>query len=269
MFDTSVEILGESSLVAILNKQAIGQMAETFSCLCEWSDGSTSTAYIKRFKKVDNLGILNEITGYLIAKGCNLPVASRAGLVKSSPEIFNDNSDDYLDWAFIVSEVSGTNPVTFFNVDMHKCKQLIDLVASWDKVSHTIAFDDWVANQDRNLGNIIVKGKNEIFLIDHSNMPVSLNWQVKDLNPNVQTKNKLSDILWAFNTTPLPIRQKICYEANQHSLIYNKVKDELNYWWSSLLDNDQLRLNALEKFIEQRANLGPSRISSNLNMLAV
>ena len=103
MFDTSVEILGESSLVAILNKQAIGQMAETFPCLCACSDGSTSTAYITRFKKVDTLGLLHSITVYLIATGCNLPVASRAALVTSPPEIFTDNSDTYFDWSFIVS----------------------------------------------------------------------------------------------------------------------------------------------------------------------
>jgi hypothetical protein len=152
---------------------------------------------------------------------------------------------------------------------INHCKTLMDIVAGWSKVSDTIAFDDWVANQDRHLGNILVEGKNKVFLIDHGNLPVKLQWTCSDLDINLQSENVLENNLWNLNCIPSQVRASITASAKDHSVIYQTVKDELLYWWGVLLSNEPSRIKTLESFIESRANLGMLRIASNYNMLAV
>ncbi|MFB2866277.1 hypothetical protein [Aeromonas sp. MdU4] len=270
MESTCIEILSQHSLKNIYNRSTYGAMAQTFSCNIEWSNGEVLRSYIKRFPQESKLGILNEVTGYIIAKGCELPIAQHAGLIKVSPRIFNDNVSEVEEWCFIVSSVPGDLPVTLYDAKMiSECQTMMNLVAAWSKVSDTIAFDDWTANEDRHLGNILVAGKDKIYLIDHSNLPITLNWQAEYLNPAYQSKNILAQNLWGLQATPLPVKAKISLASQKHKDVFAKSKNELYYWWDLLLDNDMVRLNALKNFMEVRAYSGCHRISSNFNLLAV
>lgn len=270
MSHTSIQVLPPQSLKNISSRQLTGLMAETFECQIEWSDGKTIKSYIKRFKHENTKALANEVTGYLIAKGSNLPIPSYAGIIRAPNFIFNDTSNDYSDICFIVSSVPGQNPGSLYEMGMIKeCKVLMNIVAGWAKVSETIAFDDWVANEDRNLGNILVVGKNDIHLIDHGNLPVKLNWLITDLVVNFDCKNALSNNLWALKCIPLPVKSKVASSAMNQKYIYQQVKDELLHWWGIFFANDPLMVNALEHFFESRANLGNVRVSKNFNMLAV
>lgn len=270
MEKTCIEILSQHSLKNIYNRSFYGDMAQTFSCNIEWSNGETLRSYIKRFPQENKLGILNEITGYIIAKGCELPIAQHAGLIKLSPQVFNGNISETEEWCFIVSSVPGELPATLYHADMiSECQTMMNLVAAWSKVSDTIAFDDWTANEDRHLGNILVAGKDKIYLIDHSNLPITLNWQAKHLNPAYQSSNILAKNLWGLQATPLPVKSKITLASQKHKDVFARTKDELYYWWDILLGNDMARLNALKTFLEVRAHSGCQRISSNFNLLAI
>lgn len=270
MTNKSIEVLPSQNLKAIFSKTEEGDMAETFACTIEWSDGKLKRSYIKRFLKVNNLSLVNEITGYLIAKAADLPIPTHAGIIEAPNHIFGDSSDQYEDYCFIVSSVPGDNPGSLYKMGMIKdCNTLMSMVASWSKLSDTIAFDDWVANQDRHLGNILVEGKNKVHLIDHGNLPVKLHWTCSDLNASLQSVNVLANNLWKLNCIPLPVKSSITASAKDHKAIYGSVKGELLYWWGVLLSNEPSRIKSLESFIESRANLGILRISNNYNMLAV
>ncbi|WP_323918958.1 hypothetical protein [Aeromonas caviae] len=267
---TCIEILPQHNLKTIFNKSQYGAMAQTFSCNIEWENGDILKSYIKRFPREKPLGILNEITGYVIAKGCDLPIAQHAGLIKVSPEIFGNDKSSPDEWCFIVSSVPGDLPVTLYEANMiTECQSLMNLIAAWSKVSETIAFDDWTANEDRHLGNILVAGKDNIFLIDHSNLPITIDWQAMHLNPAYQSRNILAQNLWGIHATPLPVKSKIAVASQRHQDIFARIRDELYYWWDLFLENDVARLNALKQFVEIRANSGRQRISSNFNLLAV
>jgi hypothetical protein len=270
MTNTSIEILPAQNIKAIFPRTAEGDMAETFPCNIEWSNGKTTRSYIKRFLKINNLSLVNEITGYLISRAAGLPIAKHAGIINAPNYVFGDSSNKYENFCFIVSSVPGDNPGSLYNMGMiNNCKTLMDIVAGWSKVSDTIAFDDWVANQDRHLGNILVEGKNKVFLIDHGNLPVKLQWACSDLNINLQSVNVLENNLWNLNCIPMQVRASITASAKDHNVIYQTVKDELLYWWGVLLSNEPARIKSLESFIESRANLGMLRIASNYNILAV
>lgn len=57
----------------------------------------------------------------------------------------------------------------------------MDALNKWPQTARLIAFDEWVANEDRNLGNFIITPNNNIVVIDHSNLPCEMLWECDDL----------------------------------------------------------------------------------------
>jgi hypothetical protein len=269
MGSINIKVLDSICLKSVQYMEASGQMAQTHACRIQWNQSEETKGYIKRFRNNDTLALCNEVTGYIIAKGCKLPVPKFAGLIRVKPKQFNDITNNFYEWAFVVSSLSGNTPGSFYSVgDMNKCKALMDLIAGWDKVCDAIAFDDWVANEDRHLGNIMVEGKNKISLFDHSNLPITLNWNASQLIPMYHSKNALLNNLYNLNCAPLPVKSKIAHSTTKHSTVYNSISDELIHWWDILLENKVERRKALETFIQSRANLGNSRVNTQLKMLA-
>lgn len=267
--NTCIEVLSSEQLSTIYAQQTSGLMAQTYACDIQWNDGKSSKAFIKRFSNTRKLALANEVTGYVIAKHCGLPVPQHAGLINTMPQQFGDDTNQYENWAFVVSSLDGATPGSFYEVeDIKSCTTLMNLVAGWDKVSDAIAFDDWVANEDRHLGNIMVAGENRIYLFDHSNLPITLNWQASQLDPTHIAKNVLTSNLYALNCTPLPVKSMVAHATNAHEDVYNNIKLELCYWWDALLGEDPERRKALELFIETRATLGNERVCDSLRMLA-
>ena len=84
------------------------------------------------------------------------------------------------------------NSLRQFNVDPQApdeaaVKVLIDAVAGWSRAREVAAFDEWIQNCDRNLGNILYAGPDDFFIIDHGR---SLN-----IDPSLGSANVLCDIL--------------------------------------------------------------------------
>ncbi|MGF1748244.1 hypothetical protein [Vibrio cionasavignyae] len=270
MANLNVEVLGKQNLVAVLRTETDGQMAETHECEIEWTDGSITRAYVKRYSTTRQLALTNEITGYIVANGCDLPVPNHIGFIQLPSTCFPASHGNYIDWCFVASTVAGTTPKSVFSpANIAHSKTLLDLVANWNKIESVVAFDDWVANQDRNMGNLVVQDKQNIFLIDHGNLPVKLNWDISDLDPTMEAKSILMSMLYKFGCVPLPVKSGIAKATQEHSKVYNSVSNELQHWWNQLLVGDTARINALDAFLAARANLGTTRISKNYNMLVV
>ncbi|WP_339349883.1 hypothetical protein [uncultured Alteromonas sp.] len=269
MSSENIKILTSDSLAAVYHQDHSGQMATTYACRVRWDENTESKAFVKRFSNNDLLGICNEITGYLIAKASELPVPRYAGLINTKDGQFPQSSVPLYDWAFVVSNLPGNTPGSFYNLDdITRCKSLMNLVAGWNKVSDVIAFDDWVANEDRHLGNIMVTGRNNIHIFDHSNLPMELNWTASQLDVNYEAKSILLNNLFALGCTPLPVKSKVADATSNHKKYYDDIKEELDYWWNVLLAKDSGRRKALEEFIEKRAYLGANRVNSELRLLA-
>lgn len=79
-------------------------------------------------------------------------------------------------------------------------KKYVPKIAKWDKLGELYAADTWLANTDRNLGNIIyggttTNGEPEVWLIDHGKSFTGDAWQPKDLIPEQKYSSKLK--VWA------------------------------------------------------------------------
>lgn len=131
---------------------------------------------------------INEITGWLIAKACGLPVAECAFLasirVGDLPDCAavrqrstNPSTELYF---FCTSEISRSQAIGIVANE-----SLLEEQAQWAHCQATIALDEWIGNADRHLGNLVRKSKNNFALIDHGQLLRRNNpppwWQADEL----------------------------------------------------------------------------------------
>lgn len=268
----SIEVLNTNSLLNLLNEITEGKIAKTWLVEIKWDDGSVRRSYLKVFSLPLWQGIINEVTGYLLAKQANLPLPYKAGLLKLPDNLFPD-SNKFMSYGFVTSEVPGNTPNSMYNISGNvTAKQLepiVDIVKTWKFLPNCMAFDDWTANTDRHFGNIIFSGPGDMYLIDHSNLPIDITWEANQLNQDESYDNKLAQLINFTDKSSLPKKMAVSDAAVKHSDHYNNAYNELKKWWDILLRNDPIRRDSLEKFIEYRAQNGRERICKNLNILAV
>ncbi|WP_438767938.1 hypothetical protein [Kushneria sp. TE3] len=241
-------------------------MAETYGCDVNWADGTGGRGYLKCFPQSRHLGVINEITGYLTAKACSLPVPKKAGIVELNDDLIASlqlaGGTDLCRFGFIVSESPGKSPNSFYPhlpVEV-KARLANQTLTKWPSLGKLIAFDDWLANPDRNLGNFLIASNDEIYIIDHSNLPIGINWQAADLVVNRHYQNMMIAILSVDGS--LPIHPSfVVAAAGDHPDAYAVAKEELIFWWNAFLSTDMPRRQALENFVEVRAGGGSTRIA--------
>lgn len=271
----SIELIQPESVRSLRGRTHDGQMAETYACDLVWGDGLQVRSYLKCFASSRALGVVNELTGYLIAKACSLPVPNRAGIVRLNQDLVDELQikncpDGVYHYAFAISEAPGRSPNSIYDglslpVMLEATREVLQ---GWHGTSPLIAFDDWAANQDRNLGNFLIDDKGEIFIIDHSNMPVDLCWTHDALDPYGSYENKLVRIMTYDGQIPIE-EGFVIRAAERHPDVYNRVKDELAIWWQAFLGGDYDRRAALESFLQYRADNGCDRLSQNLSTMPV
>jgi hypothetical protein len=62
-------------------------------------------------------------------------------------------------------------------------EQIIQKISEWDHIGNLYAFDAFIANTDRNLGNILISDNFEFWIIDHAYCFTGPNWKPEDLVP--------------------------------------------------------------------------------------
>ncbi|GKX55313.1 hypothetical protein SOASR030_14250 [Leminorella grimontii] len=148
---------------------------------------------------------------------------------------------------------------------MIQFESLYNILNDWDKLHHAIAFDEWVANQDRNLGNVIIGINNSVTLIDHSSLPVHLTWTPEMLDIALEPRNILSDVFREIPT--LQQKMGILEGASHQQLSLNLIKEELMHWANKMLNNEQIE--KLTTFLECRAEFSHDRLSKKYGVLAL
>lgn len=265
MMRTSIELLNQASLKSVLSRPSEGKMALTLLCLVEWPDKIQRQCYVKIFAESQGLGVFNEILGYLLTKAEELPVAPKAGILVLPEELKKEISIPVAPVAFLTSKVSGNSPSSFYNLgQLLQFESLCKVIDGWEKLPQTIAFDEWVANQDRNLGNVIIDSNFAVTLIDHSNMPVDLVWSASMLDKEIEPRNVLSDV---FRNTPnLPQKMEIIRGANKQTTSLKLAREEIMFWAERLLNEEQRE--TLMLFLEHRAKFSNARLSKKYGLLA-
>lgn len=198
------------------------------------------TAYAK---PLDTVPFLVEILCALLADELALPVPEP--IVAFSEEgdrvFFASMKVDFPDLTQVLTITNDQVDQTSHNVGIFK------KIADWGQLEKAAAFDEWIANEDRNLGNLLFDGINAFTLIDHN---LAMRPQFSPNNP--LTKNTLLDIKLEFNQDEVSkqrIKSKLSHIINElddtlPQKITDQISQDLNLAASKELDD---MLNFLNK----------------------
>lgn len=190
-----------------------GQSAHTHIALLDIDDsGKPARCYVKLYPDVfagrEHRGIVNEIVGHVLASAMGAPVPTRAGLIA----LQGDQLADLPSWAtrqsqlvaWWVQDVASPSLRAFYSLsDLSQAAEAIqkklndvrkELLKS-DQIYLIVALDDLIANIDRNIGNLLRLKKGDYVLIDHGLCLTSDFWIHTDLDPRVDYRNCLTDLL--------------------------------------------------------------------------
>jgi hypothetical protein len=208
-------------------------------------------------------GLVNEIIGYQLAKAGQLQVPQNAGLIHLTgsqlgrkPHWVADDQDEVLAWwsedvhhpsikAQFNLAALPPNSQIYRNVIIEISKAL----AKRHGIEKIVAFDDIVANVDRNLGNVL-DTPSELTLIDHGRLLTGPYWKVGDLNPEKAYVNKLRALL-TLSGEPLPFKSALVNEIEKLGKLISKDVDALSGSLARFL-NDAEQVGVAE-FLSKRS----------------
>lgn len=90
-------------------------------------------------------------------------------------------------------------------------KAIFKKLAEWNYLDQACVFDQWIANNDRNIGNILFNGKDQFYLIDH-NLAMALPFA-----ENQAIESELLDINISINGTDEIAKQRIKANLIMHA----------------------------------------------------
>jgi hypothetical protein len=155
------------------------------------TDEGHHKAYIKI---LDRIEMANELVATTI--GCELGLrVPRAFLVRVHPEDLPQSArlqkHGRATTAFATADLE--HPSLRRRVHGSAAVQgLVMLVR--ESILQAVIFDDWVANIDRNLGNLLISPEGGLHLIDHGQCFTGPCWEAQDLVPDIVCQNILGDL---------------------------------------------------------------------------
>ena len=270
----AISVLPETSYLASHEQVTGGAMGVTRKASIEWDDGSIRKCYIKVYPKNDRIRkIFNELTGFTLAKALGILQPDSAALIPLSKLFYEDfsavtdiNSDEIV-WAWVTTECGSSVKGVFhlnnfeekFQIDpddtINKLIQAYSLVCNQKNLPSIIAFDDFIANDDRNIGNVVMIGDGNMGIIDHGEILGGIDWmsQLTVLDRTQSFNNKLLNILndqvSVKDQTKFTTKHKAVEAANAHKVAFISVQDVLITWWNNLLEVSSVPIDEQPKYV--------------------
>ena len=86
-----VKILSFDKYIAPLERTSDGIMAATHLANVKWIDNTPGRFYVKVYPKCHPKGLINEITGYLVAHATGIPQPKRVAIIQIPKEVIESN----------------------------------------------------------------------------------------------------------------------------------------------------------------------------------
>lgn len=225
-----------------------GISARTYLATVQWPDGQVIDSYVKLFPAdVRIKELINESFGFLLAGTVNLPQSNRAALIKLDVNEFsidtsNDPfaSDNGFVYGWVTSSLGGDNLRKTFlknypnHVTNDEAQKLMIFLNDWSQFPNLIAFDDWIGNIDRNIGNLIFINKNNVAIIDHGRLFGVENWLIQSINADLDCDNKMLNIFKDSHHGAIihpsrckPILDSAIHQQTSYTNALVQVKDEI------------------------------------------
>lgn len=199
--------------------------------------------YVKMYPP-DNRGLVNEVIGYLLAEALGLCVPPQAAVAlvprDALPAVpfWVPRGQGAVAWC--TADLAAPSLKVAYRLDPESpLAPVVKELCKADTTPALVAFDDWLANIDRNLGNLLRLAKGRYCVIDHGRALTGPHWRVADLEPAQQYPNVLRAVLKDCAATPAA-EAAMGAAARDHGAALSAARTELGHWCALLLsDEDQ------------------------------
>jgi len=174
----------------------VGNACPTWKGAVQTESGISTEAYLKA---VPSEQLLAEAFCAILGREAGLPVPppylveDQGGFLGSEPEalghtlFFGSGALEFPSFAHYLTENLPTEDERIY--------EILRRLAAWKHFHAAIAFDEWIANGDRHLDNLLYGGDDGITLIDHNHALGEPGWSVQGLEPARRTGNQLAEWL--------------------------------------------------------------------------
>lgn len=214
-------------------------------------------AFVKAYDKHDSFKLLAEIVGYTLAHFTGIPQPGGAGilfvpgaklreLAQKKLGTQTDNiqfEDDHLCFATVeVVDADGGRVRTFGQAtdweaigSKQQKKAFFTLVEKWPHFARLVALDACIANEDRNLGNVLWVSEKSFVVIDHGEIFARYSALARPFD--TAFKHLLVDLIRRYRPKfPHKTLTSCLDECHAISVGYAAARDDLNYWCSGDLN---------------------------------
>lgn len=268
-----LRVLSSDSYQTTLAAIDLGDIGDTKKASILWDDGVARKSYVKVYKPEERCRKLcNETIGYILGKSLNILQPEMAALMPIpdfiKPEFSNItdiNSGEPI-WAWVTSECGDslksqfriksnpqTNELDKNNKFIFEC---LNFLIKKDGLSEIIAFDDLIANNDRNLGNLIITQDGSVGIIDHGEILGQIDWlqHLHLLLSDQYFRNIVLEIVFNRSESHFQIRGASVQSSSKHKEAFLLAENDLKYWLTALLQlgntNNEYQEQCLLKLLD-------------------
>lgn len=266
-----LHILSEEAYQTTLATITLGASGITKKASIMWNDGVQRISYVKVYQPNERCKKLcNEAIGCLIASELSLKQPNMFGLVRI-PEFVKEQFSEIKDinenrdiWAWVSTECGESVKARFRIKDPDKLSNKLDKIKNDEMIhqslsflvkkeglSDIIAFDDYIANNDRNIGNLVIDNYGSIGIIDHGEILGRIDWfnKIEELCCEQYFNNTLLQIIEHFQN-PFPVKSNAVRASAQHAEAFIKSKKTLEYWLKILIQTGTNDLSKQKEFVD-------------------
>ena len=191
----TIQPVPEAEVITFLGRETEGRDSETYKAQILDDEDRTITAYVKL--TLDPRKIIAELAASQVGRALELNIPKPYLVLVNTDEIPPALESSFAGRGFMLCFASkqvsdrGYSLERSFSSGSHltnlSISKLFDMNA-------TVAFDELVANTDRNLGNLIYSPeKKGVWMIDHGRALTGEYWDLWDLIPDQYVSNTLAD----------------------------------------------------------------------------
>ena len=251
-----------------------------------WSDGVQRESYVKFYGENKKRALLNEALGYLLINGLKLPQPELAGFLEfkiseeTTPAVWTNASeiDKYrgVTYAWVCTNTGGINRrIEIDNANSPELKNylaalVIEALKNWEKLPNLIMCDDWLANNDRNMGNLLELPNRSFTLIDHGGILYGDNWSPWDImrngviNGDFQRmyvnifKQKFEGLFWKENL--IKALEEI---KNEHGASFESIKEEAVQLINDFIGDEKINIGIPPNPVQNVSNILQDFLAAN------
>ncbi len=257
----SVQLLRAGNYIASqAYEHNIQGINDTHTALIQYDKGKRPSLSYVKFCPKNEYQLLAEVICYILANHLSIRQPRRAAIITIPLQMLRHSGipipDQYqtqdLALAWCTESLDSKSIKAIYKLDDYMINALKETFKLNPKMfSEWAAFDELVANTDRNAGNIIKLSKKVMAIIDHglALLPAHLP------HPDTQVTNKLTEYVGARLSTSdqIKLQSAMVHAANDHEEALNRGYNDIQSWMRNFgLDTTtQQRLNA---FLKHRAS---------------